>query len=145
MSIRESMSLLIGVNDVWHELGGRHNGVSAEKFEKIYNMLITEILEELPNIKILIMEPFVLKASATVATEAEPERWECFKTEVSKRADVAKRIAEKYNLPFVALQGIFDDACKQASASYWLGDGVHPTPMGHWLIKNEWIKAFREA
>ena len=51
-----------------------------------------------------------MKASATVATEAEPERWECFKTEVSKRADVAKRIAEKYNLPFVALQGIFDDA-----------------------------------
>ena len=50
------MSLLIGVNDVWHELGGRHNGVSAEKFEKIYNMLITEIMEELPNIKILIMK-----------------------------------------------------------------------------------------
>ena len=139
------MSLLIGVNDVWHELGGFHNGVSAEKFEKIYNMLITEILDELPDIKILIMEPFVLEASATVATEVEPERWEYFRTEVPKRAAVAKRIAEKYNLPFVALQDIFDDACKQASASYWLSDGVHPTPMGHWLIKNEWIKAFRES
>ncbi|MBO5452471.1 MAG: hypothetical protein J6A69_00685 [Clostridia bacterium] len=22
------------------------------------------------------------------------------------------------------------------------GDGVHPTPMGHEYIKNEWIKAF---
>ena len=32
------MSLLIGVNDVWHELGGRHNGVAVEKFEKIYDM-----------------------------------------------------------------------------------------------------------
>ena len=139
------MSLLIGVNDVWHELGGRHNGVSADKFEKIYNMLITEILDELPDIKILIMEPFVLEAGATTATETEPERWEYFTTEVSKRAAVARRIAEKYNLPFVALQDIFDDACKQAPASYWLRDGVHPTPMGHWLIKNEWIKAFREA
>ena len=29
------MSLLIGVNDVWHELGGRCNGVAAEKYEKI--------------------------------------------------------------------------------------------------------------
>ena len=77
--------------------------------------------------------------------DIEPERWEYFKTEVSKRADVAKRIAEKYNLSFVALQDIFDDACKQAPTSYWLSDGVHPTPMGHWLIKNEWIKAFREA
>lgn len=136
------MSLLIGVNDVWHELGGGRNGVSAEKFEKIYDMLIMEILEELPNIKILIMAPFVLEGEATTATETEPERWEYFKTEVPKRAAAAKRIAEKYNLPFVALQDIFDDACKRASASYWLHDGVHPTPMGHWLIKNEWIKRF---
>ena len=30
------MSILIGVNDVWHELGGCCNGVSAEKYEKIY-------------------------------------------------------------------------------------------------------------
>lgn len=136
------MSLLIGVNDVWHELGGRHNGVSAENFEKIYDMLITEILDELPDIKIMIMEPFVLEGGSTAATETEPGRWEYFVTEVPKRAAVAKRIAEKYDLPFIALQDIFDDACKRAPASYWLRDGVHPTPMGHWLIKNEWIKAF---
>ena len=139
------MSLLIGVNDVWHELGGRHNGVAAEKFEKIYDMLIEEILEALPDIKIFILEPFVLEGAATIATEAEPERWDYFRTEVPLRAAAAKRIAEKYNLPFVALQNIFDDACKQAPASYWLRDGVHPTPMGHWIIKNEWLNAFREV
>ena len=139
------MSLLIGVNDVWYELGGRHNGVAAEKFEKIYDMLIEEILEALPDIKIFILEPFVLEGAATIATEAEPERWDYFRTEVPLRAAAAKRIAEKYNLPFVALQNIFDDACKQAPASYWLRDGVHPTPMGHWIIKNEWLNAFREV
>ena len=138
------MSLLIGVNDVWHELGGKYNGVSTEKFEKIYDMLLAEMFEALPNIKIMIMEPFVLEGSKTIPTETEPERWEYFKTEVPKRAAVAKRIAEKYNLPFIALQDIFDDVCKQAPASYWLQDGVHPTPMGHWLIMNEWIKVFRE-
>ena len=37
----------------------------------------------------------------------------------------------------------FNEACKLAPASYWLRDGVHPTPRGHWIIKNEWIKAFR--
>lgn len=108
----EYLSLLIGVNDVWHELGGKHNGVAADKFEKIYDMLITEILEALPNVKIMIMEPFVLEA-------------------------------EKYGLSFIALQDKFNEACKLAPASYWLRDGVHPTPMGHWIIKNEWIKAFR--
>ena len=49
------MSLLIGVNDVWHELGGRCNGISAEKYEKIYSMLIEEIMGALPKIKIMIL------------------------------------------------------------------------------------------
>lgn len=138
------MSLLIGVNDVWHELGGVHNGVAAEKFEKVYDMLISEILEALPDIKIMILEPFVLEAAATTAIEEEPERWNYFRTEVPLRAAAAKRIAEKYGLSFVALQDKFDDACKRESASYWLKDGVHPTPMGHWIIKNEWMKAFKE-
>ena len=138
------MSLLIGVNDVWHELGGKCNGVSAEKFERLYDMLIEEILTALPDIKIMILEPFVLEAAATTATEEEPERWNYFRTEVPLRAAAAKRIAEKYGLPFVALQDKFDDACKSAPAYYWLKDGVHPTPMGHWIIKNEWLKVFQE-
>ncbi len=138
------MSLLIGVNDVWHELGGRHNGVDAVKFEKIYDMLIAEILEALPDIKIMILEPFVLEGPATDATEEEPERWEYFRTEVPLRAAAAKRIAEKYHLPFIALQDKLNEACKDAPATYWLRDGVHPTSMGHWLIKEEWMKTFRE-
>jgi len=137
------MSLLIGVNDVWHELNGVYNGVSAEKFEKIYDMLISEILEALPNIKIMIMEPFVLEGPSTCATEEYPDRWDQFRTEVPLRAAAAKRIAEKYHLPFVALQDKLDEACKQAESTYWLVDGVHPTAKGHWLIHNEWIKAFQ--
>lgn len=137
------MSLLIGVNDVWHELGGRCNGVSAEKFEKIYDMLIGEVLEALPDLKIMILEPFVLEASATAATEEEPDRWDNFRSEVPLRAAAAKRIAQKYGLPFVALQEKFDEAAKKAPANYWLADGVHPTPVGHFIIKEEWLKAFR--
>lgn len=138
------MSLLIGVNDVWHELGGQHNGIKADKFEKIYDMLIAEVLEALPNVKIVIFEPFVLEGSSTRATKEEPNRWDYFRTEVPLRATAAKRIAEKYNIPFVELQSLFDNACEQAPTSYWLSDGVHPTPMGHWLIKNAWMNAFKE-
>ena len=62
------MSILIGINDVWHELGGRCDGVDAQKYEKIYDMLISEVKEALPNIKIMILEPFVLEGEATKAT-----------------------------------------------------------------------------
>ena len=138
------MSLLVGVNDVWHELGGRRNGVTAEKYEKIYELLIEEIKEALPDVKIMILEPFVLKASATENTEDCPDKWNLFSTEVKKRAAKAKEIAEKYDLPFIPLQDKFDEAAKLAPNHYWLADGVHPTTAGHEIIKREWIKSFNE-
>ena len=133
------MSILIGVNDVWHEYAFNEtpNGVDADKYFKLYSMLIEEIKAELPDIKIMILEPFTLKGSGN------EEYWEKFNCEVKKRAEKARAIAEKYGLPFISLQDKFDEAVKLAPNEYWLGDGVHPTPMGHELIKNEWLKAFK--
>jgi len=130
------MSILIGINDVWHEYGESPNGVDADKFYKIYDMLIEEVKAALPDIKIIILEPFVLPASAT------EEKWELFHGETLKRAEKAKAIAEKHGLTFVPLQESFDKLCEKAEPSYWLRDGVHPTAMGHEFIKGEWIKAY---
>ncbi|MBQ7097332.1 MAG: SGNH/GDSL hydrolase family protein [Clostridia bacterium] len=130
------MSILIGVNDVWHELSDNPNGVDADKFFKIYSMLIEEIKEALPAVKIMILEPFVLKGSGTEGA------YEQFRPEVEKRAAMARKIAEKFGLPFIPLQAGFDEMSKNTDASYWLADGVHPTPMGHEYIKREWLKEF---
>ncbi|MBS7299357.1 MAG: SGNH/GDSL hydrolase family protein [Eubacteriales bacterium] len=130
------MSILIGVNDVWHELHESPNGVDADKYFKIYDMLVSEVKAALPDIKIMIMEPFVLKGSATEAN------WDYFDKEVKLRAEMAKKIADKYNLPFMPLQDGFDKLSEKAEPSYWLQDGVHPTEMGHEYIKNEWLKLF---
>ena len=128
------MSILIGVNDVWHEVA-RQNGVAPAKYKKIYSMLIEEVKEALPDIKIMILEPFVLEGSATA------ENIDKF-AEVKEMAQTAKEVAEEHNLVFVSLQDKFDEAVKLAPPEYWLGDGVHPTPKGHELIKREWLKAF---
>ena len=136
------MSILIGVNDVWHEFSNQ-NGVDADKYFKVYSMLIEEIKEALPEVKIMIMEPFVLKASATEDTEECPDKWDLFSTEVKKRAAKAKELAAKYDLPFIPLQEKFDEAAKLAPNNYWLTDGVHPTTAGHEIIKREWIKGFK--
>ncbi len=130
----DMMSILVGVNDIWHELN-EQNGVDAEKYEKVYTMLIEEILEALPEIKIIILEPFVLKGSGT-------ERYyDVFRPELLKRAAAAKRIADKFNLSFVPLQNIFDEASADGDTAYWLADGVHPTAAGHQIIKEELSKA----
>ena len=136
------MSILVGVNDVWHEYT-RQNGVSAEKFERVYGLMIEELQRALPALKLMLLEPFVLPGSATENTEEHPHRWECFRSEVELRAKAAKRVAEKYNLPFIPLQEMFDKANADApEQGYWLRDGVHPSHAGHELIKQQWLKTF---
>lgn len=121
------LSILIGINDVWHEIQSQ-NGVDNDKFRKILSMLIEEVKEALPEIKIIMLEPFVLKGPAT------EESWEEFYSETKLRAQSVKEVAEKYNLSFVPLQDKFDEATKDTETTYWLADGVHPTPAGHNLI-----------
>ena len=129
------MSILIGINDVWHEINYQ-NGIDTKRYEMYYNLLIEEIKEALPDIKIMILEPFVLKG---VATE---ENWDKFRSGAEEKAAAAKRVAEKNNLLFVPLMEKFDELAKKAPNDYWLADGVHPTAMGHEFIKREWLKAF---
>ena len=132
------VSILIGVNDVWHEFGG-HNGVEADRFYNVYKMLVTDTRAALPDSrKMILMEPFVLKASATEGA------WDAFRGETEKRAAAVKRIAEETDQIFLPLQAMFDEAEKRAPASWWLGDGVHPTPAGHQLIADAWMKTFSE-
>ena len=100
------------------------------KFEKIYCMLIEEVRAALPEIKIILMEPFILKGPSTETL------WDAFDTEVKLHAAAAKRVAERYDLPFVTLQDKFDAACARCDAAWWSGDGVHPSYAGHQLIKD---------
>ncbi len=130
----DMMSILIGVNDVSHELTQKC-GVTPEKFEKIYSMLIEEVTQALPEIRIFILEPFILKGLHT------RERWDEFRNEIEKMAVASKRIAEKFNFEFIPLQEIFDKASCENSARYWSVDGIHPTAAGHQIIKEELAKA----
>ena len=137
------LSILIGVNDVWHEIGA-HNGVDAEKFEKIYDMLLSEVLEACPEIKIMILGPFVTRCTAEGVCWVDNGTDDYFRTEVEKREAAAKRLSEKYRLKFVPLMSKFDEAIKIKAEPYWTKEGVHPTEAGHELITREWLKAFEE-
>lgn len=132
------LSILIGVNDVWHDYSAEPNGVADGRYRKVYDMLIEELKAELPDVKIYILEPFVLCGAGT------QEHWEEFDREVRLRAKSAKWIAEKYGLPFVSLQDKFDAACEKCEASYWLRDGVHPTAAGHELIARALLETVKK-
>ncbi len=131
------LSLLAGINDVWHELGDR-NGVGAERFYRICRMLAADTVERLPEVKLLLMEPFVLPGTGT------SEDWEAFAREMPLRAQAVREIAGEFGGLYLPLQARFDEACARCPAAYWLSDGVHPTPAGHQLIADAWLSLFEK-
>lgn len=131
------MTVLIGVNDVWHEFN-KQNGVSNDKFAMILEMFLQEFTEACPDTKIFILEPFVLPGSAN------EEFYEEFYHEVRLRAATCKAIAKKWNLPFIPLQEDMAYRAAQSKAADVLGDGVHPTSCGHELISRKLYSALKE-
>ena len=124
------VSILIGVNDTWHEYPGK-NGVAVPKFERVYRELLTEIREALPKVKFVLCEPFVLKCGVVT------DEWVA---EMDQRRAVTCKLAQEFGAPFVQFQALFDEAVKLAPPAYWAADGVHPTAAGHMLMAKAWLK-----
>lgn len=138
------LSILMGVNDVWHELA-IGNGVATPKFEKIYTMLIEEVLEELPDVKLMILEPYALPGAATEGTlEDGRDKYTVFRKETEEKAAACRRVAEKFGIPFVPLQAKLDEMQLSYGTESVSGDGVHPNVTGHLLIARAWMEAFEE-
>lgn len=128
------LTIFIGVNDVWHEMGGRRCGVNPEVFEDVYRILLREAKKALPGIRIILMGAFVTHGTAT-----DPE-WETFDGEVRIRREITRKLAEEYHLEYVDLQKVFDGAQEDMPPEHWTVDGVHPTAAGHELIARTWKK-----
>ena len=93
------VSVLIGVNDIWHEIN-RQNGVDIERFEKVYRMLLEDTKTHLPNAKIILCEPFVLEGTATKNTEECPDKYEIF-CRVYEYAKVVEKLAKEFDVSFL--------------------------------------------
>jgi lysophospholipase L1-like esterase len=122
------LSILIGVNDIWHKLNGRYDG-TVKDYETGYRQLLEQTLEKLPSVRIVICEPFVLRCGAVNDT---------WFPEFAQRRTVANKLAEELKLDRVPFQAMFDDATRLAPPEYWAGDGVHPTLAGHALMAKTW-------
>lgn len=126
------LSILIGVNDIWHKLDGRYDG-TPEIYRNDYIALIERTRKALPDVKLIICEPFAVKGVKAVDDRWYPEFYEYQKA--------AKEIARMFNATFIPYQAVYDEAQKKAPGAYWTGDGVHPSLAGAQLMANAWLKA----
>ena len=126
------LSILIGVNDYWHMRQGRYDG-TTKVYEMDYRDLLNRTKEALPEIKLVICEPFILPGTAAV-DDSWLEPFGAYR-------EIASRLALEFNAIWVPFQASFNEAQRTASATYWTGDGVHPSVPGCQLMAEAWLKA----
>ena len=124
------ISILIGVNDIWHKLNGNYSG-TVEIYERDYMALLERTRKALPKVKLVICEPFVLRCGAVT------DKWF---PEFDQYRAAAKRVSEAFHATFVPFQAMFDEAIKYAPPAHWAGDGVHPTNAGASLMAHNWLR-----
>jgi lysophospholipase L1-like esterase len=126
------LSILIGVNDIWHKLNGNYDG-TIEIYRNDYTALLERTVKALPGVKLIVCEPFAVKGVKAVDEKWYPEFYDYQKS--------AREIAKQFKATFIPFQSIYDEAQKRAPGSYWTGDGVHPTLAGAQLMAKAWMKA----
>jgi lysophospholipase L1-like esterase len=131
------LSILIGVNDVWHNVAAKKE-INFAEIEATYDKLLADTMTALPTVKIILCEPFILPGSAN------NKQWVEWDAATRKIQQLVARLGEKHKLPVVHFQKVFDEAVKRAPAEYWLFDGVHPAWAGHQLMADEWVRAVKE-
>lgn len=125
------MSILIGVNDIWHKLNGNYAG-TVQDYEQQYTALLEQTRRALPRVHLIVLEPFVLRVGAV------DDKWF---PEFDQRRAAAARVAKQARATFVPLQTVFNQQLRHAPPAYWAADGVHPTAAGHGLIAEQWRRA----
>ena len=123
------LSILVGVNDIWHKFAGRYDGTVAD-YGTGFTALLKQTQEALPETTIVVCEPFALRCGA-VKDEWFPE--------FDERRAVAKEVAKAAGTLWVPFQTMFDEAIAAGTTpNYWAGDGVHPSLAGHALMAKTW-------
>jgi lysophospholipase L1-like esterase len=125
------LSILIGINDFWHTQTNGYTGTAAT-YESDYRTLLHRTRFALPEVRIVICEPFIIHGGT-----APDSTW---KNAFAPYQEAAKRLASDFQLTFVPFQNVFNQALKQAGASHWGPDGVHPTMAGAQLMAQTWLK-----
>jgi len=127
------LSVLIGVNDLWHKINGQYAG-TVDQYEAGYAALLERTRRALPDVRLVVLEPFVLR---TAAVEAVHDHWF---PEFDQRRAVAARVAAGAGATFVPLHAMFERLSAQAPPAYWSADGVHPSVAGHGAIVQQWMQ-----
>ena len=112
------VSILIGINDVWHHAANR-DWIPDAVFEERYRTVL-DALKKDTNAKIMIMEPFLIPAEDKLF----------FRVDLAPKIEIVRKLAREYADVYLPIDGLLQSAFIGDDPLSYAADGVHPTEKG---------------
>ncbi len=111
------VSILIGINDVWHHASDR-SWIPNEIFEERYRTVLEAVKRT--GAKIMIMEPFLIPVEDKLF----------FREDLDPKIQIIRKLAREYADIYLPTDGLLASAFIGDDPASFAGDGVHPTAKG---------------
>ena len=125
------VSIMIGINDVWHHYEHELVETTDDQFEANYRLILSAIKSR-THARILMIQPFLL-ASVVPSREILCE-------ELARKQEIIRRLADEFADQYLPLDEVLHTEAAEEPA-YYSADGVHPTPDGACYIGEAYLRA----
>lgn len=127
------VSILIGINDVWHRHGGTQIATTDAQVATNYRAILERLKNE-THAKIVMLAPFLL----------DDEAKESWRGEVDRIIAIVRELADEFADVYIPLDELFAEALKtQPEPKFYSADGVHPNDNGRAFIGKHYFEAVK--
>lgn len=112
------VSILIGINDVWHHAEDK-SWIPNDVFEERYRTVLKGIKEK-TNAKIMMLEPFLIPAEDKLF----------FREDLAPKIEIIRKLAREYADVYLPTDGLLNSAFIHDDPFSYSADGVHPIEKG---------------
>ena len=134
------VSILIGTNDVnvYLKKKGREP-FDFSSWERTYRSLLDSLRRDNPQVRLVLGEPF----TACTGNMKKTDDFALRDSLIRHLGEIVLQIAVDYDAVFIPYASMFhhlrDDSVNLPD-TYWIWDGIHPTPAGHKRMADLWIE-----
>ena len=127
------LSILIGTNDIDQWLkGNKTTPFDYDAWETQYRTLINRVKADNPLVQIALGTPFVGSRSSDYETRSAM---------VAELASRVRTIATSMGCTLIPYDELFAElTSNQPNTAYWIWDGIHPSPAGHYKMQQLWLQ-----
>ena len=116
------VSIMIGINDVWHHATDR-SWIPDDIFEERYRTVL-QTIKDRTSAKIMIIEPFLIPVEDKLY----------FREDLYKKIEIIRKLAREYADIYLPTDGLLASAYIGKNPTEFAADGVHPTVYGSEFI-----------